>query len=133
MNNMKHRSVCVSNCRGKTSPELKDRLVAKYVPQSGSCECYSLEDSHDTLTNYSHALKASDDVYIYSGSIHPSTEAENPCETGTHSCEGISVCSFDGVHTNCLCPPGLNGRGIICTSYQNLGPAISSFYKAKVE
>ncbi|XP_075243839.1 uncharacterized protein LOC142338093 [Convolutriloba macropyga] len=133
MNNMNHRSVCVSHCRGKTSSELKDRLVAKFVPKSGSCECYSLEDSHDTLTNYSHAPKVSEDIYIYSGSIHPSTKAENPCETGTHSCEGISVCSFDGVQTSCLCPPGLNGRGIICTSYENLGPVISSFYKAKVE
>ncbi|XP_075244385.1 uncharacterized protein LOC142338491 [Convolutriloba macropyga] len=130
---VEHNSICVTRCTESVQVGERNRVVAKYISESKRCECYSLQESQLTLKDFSKTTKLHGAIFSYSAEIHPSATVENPCESGTHSCEGNSVCSFDGVHAYCLCPPGLNGHGILCTSYQSIGPTSMSLLNATIE
>ena len=49
--------------------------------------------------------------------VNPSSGILDPCETGTHLCHELAVCSFDGVNYKCICESHMHGNGIYCSGH----------------
>ncbi|XP_075263755.1 uncharacterized protein LOC142355506, partial [Convolutriloba macropyga] len=109
-------SICFNKCSDKISDISK--MVSEFSEDSQKCSCFIC--SRGKLRDFSDPEESKGKSRTYSSELTPTTEVENPCETGHHFCSDLATCSFNGDTYFCLCPPHLNGNGFFCTSYRQI-------------
>ncbi|XP_075255234.1 uncharacterized protein LOC142347954 [Convolutriloba macropyga] len=118
-----HLRVCGNKCRStQVVPIGGGKFIARHDQIIGRCDCYAAEN----LNFYYQTEQLKGTTFVLHPDLDPlritseTEDVENPCETGTHLCHELAVCSFDGVNYKCICESHMHGNGIYCSGYEKL-------------